>query len=182
MAKAADLPYPPHWINAYIFAKLSEYEDIGIAVGQEIIPIFAISPVSIDDVYKQLTQTVNVENPLLIQYDRMIKLRPSTLYPHKREQALYYIYSTALANVNNATTIISQLLDREDAAAQDVNSWVSKNKDKFTITPNVFFHNIKVYQTDEARSLMSSVSVRTMYVAKVIIEYDFHAKDGSTFR
>lgn len=185
MVSTIDLPYAPRWINAYIFDKLSEYEDIGVNKNQKFNPIFATSPTNIEDIYKEIAQSSNIPDPLLIQYDRLMRFRPNTLYPHKREQVLYYIYSTSLANVNNAQIVISQLLDREDAAAQDLNGWASKNPQiigDVKIPHNVFFHNIKVYQTDEAVDVMTSTSARTIYAAKIIIEYDYHAKDGSTYR
>jgi hypothetical protein len=112
----------------------------------------------------------------------MITYRPSSFYPHKREQLLYYLYSTNLANVNNANIVISQLLDREDASAQDLNEWASQYTSPQGLDYNVFFHNTKVYQAQEARDVLDLASARTMFVNKLIVEYDYHAKDGSTFR
>lgn len=186
MPKALDLPYPPRWINAYLFDKLSEYEDIGVEKTQGFVPIFATSPMTIEEIYENVRQVTKTEEPLVMQYDRMVGFRPTVFYPHKREQVLYYVYSTNLSNVINATTVISQLLDREDAAAQDLNSWAARNiqyaEDGTIIPHNVFFHNIKVHQTDEAADVMSSISSRTIHAAKLIVEYDYHAKDGATFR
>lgn len=185
MASTINLPYPPRWINAYIFDKLSEYEDIGVSKTQKFSPIFATSPTNIEDIYKEVEQSSKIPNPLVIQYDRLIRFRPNAFYPYKREQVLYYLYSTSLANVNNAAIVISQLLDREDAAAQDLNDWASKNPQSSgdtNIPHNVFFHSMKVYQTDESVDVMNSTSARTIYAAKMIVEYDYHAKDGSTYR
>ena len=40
-------------------------------------------------IYKNLSQSVQVEQPLLIQYDRLIRFRQNSFYPRKREQLLY---------------------------------------------------------------------------------------------
>jgi len=175
MPKATDLPYPPHWINAYIFSKLAEYEDIGISANQQLVPIFATTPTSTEEIYKNVVQSTNIEQPLVIQYDRLMRFRPNSFYPAKREQLLYYLYSTSIANVNNANIVISQLLDREDAAAQDVNQWAATNAGSLNVPHNVFFHNIKVYQADESRDVLELASARTIFVNKLIIEYDYHA-------
>ena len=185
MASTLDLPYPPRWINAYVFNELCTYDDIGVSANQEFVPIFATSPTNIEEIYKNVIKATSITEPLVIQYDRLMSFRPNNFYPHKREQVLYYIYSTSIANVNNANIVISQLLDREDAAAQDVNMWCANsyqyNKDE-VIPYNVYFHNIKVFQTDEVRDIIDPVSSRTIFVNKLIIQYDYHAKDGSTYR
>ena len=185
MPKATDLPYPPHWINAYIFDKLSEYEDIGVdKVIQKILPIVAMTPTNTEELYTNLIQSSTIEQPLLIQYDRLMRFRPTPFYAHKREQLIYYLHSTSLANINNAQIVISQLLDREDAAAQDVNAWAAANADTLNVPHNVYFHSIRTYQADETRDLIELASARTMFLNKIIIEYDYHPvwgrdKDGN---
>jgi hypothetical protein len=181
MVKALHLPYPPRWINSYILGKLSEYEDINVtdpSSGTWLQPIVSSTPTSTEEIYKQLLQQEPVGQPLLIQYDRLMRFRPNAFYGTKKEQLLYYLYSTSLANVNNAMIVISQLLDREDAAAQDVNQWSSAHPqivDGQTLPYNVFFHNIKAYQADETRDLVDLASARSIYVNKIIIEYDYHS-------
>jgi hypothetical protein len=112
-----------------------------------------------------------------------MRFRPNSFYETKREQLLYYLYSTSLENVNNAMIVISQLLDREDAAAQDINQWAVANPQVIngeTLPYNVFFHNIKAYQADETRDLVDLASARAVYVNKLIIEYDYHPKWTNT--
>jgi hypothetical protein len=185
MPKATDLPFPPHWINAYLFDKLSEYEDIGVDKQiQQLVPILATTPTSSEELYNNLLQSSTIEQPLLIQYDRLMRFRPTPFYPHKREQLIYTLHSTSFANINNAIALISQLLDREDAAAQDVNAWASANAASLNVPHNVYFHNIRTYQADETRDLIELASARTMFLNKIIIEYDYHPvwgrdKDGN---
>jgi hypothetical protein len=177
MPKATDLPFPPHWINRYLYEKLGEYDDIGIDSTQQLVPIFAMTPTSTEEIYKNVLQSSTVEQPLIIQYDRLMRFRPTPFYARKREQLMYYLYSTSIANVNNANIVISQLLDREDAAAQDVNEWSSQNpmiRNGEEVGCNVYFHNIRVYQADETRDLVDLASARTVFINKLIIEYDYH--------
>jgi hypothetical protein len=177
MPKASDLPFTPHWINSYLYSKLSEYEDIGIDATQQLVPIFAMTPTSTEEIYKNVLQSSTVEQPLIIQYDRLMRFRPTPFYARKREQLMYYLYSTSIANVNNANIVISQLLDREDAAAQDLNEFSSKNpiiRGGEEVKCNVYFHNIRVYQADETRDLVDLASARTVFINKLIIEYDYH--------
>jgi len=185
MLKAVNLPYPPRWVNAYIFAKLAEYEDIGVSASQILNPIVASTPTNIEDVYKAIVQPSGTTDPLLIQYDTMMKFRASPFYPIKRAQVLYYIYSSSLAHLTNATGVIQQLLDREDVSAEEVNGWTVTNPQTVSgvSTPcNVYFHKFKAFQTEEPRSIQNLISVKTLFTSKLIIEYDFHASDGSTFR
>lgn len=185
MAKALDLPYPPRWINAYLFDKLSEYEDIGVDATQNYVPIFAASPTNLEDIYQGVVQSTGISEPLVIQYDRMINYRPNPFYPHKREQTLYYLYSTSLENVNNATSVISQILDRGDVAGQELNLWAARNPQYVNgrqMPFNVFFRTVKVYQTSESGDVMNAVSARKIYVNKLVIEYDYHARNDSTFK
>jgi hypothetical protein len=175
--KASDLPFPPHWINEYLYKQLSKYEGINMSEGAGIngvVPIFAVTPTNTEEIYKNLTQSIPVEQPLLIQYDRLIRFRTNSFYPRKREQLLYYLYSTDLATVNYANILISQLLDREDASAQDLNNYDSS----LSLTRNVFFHATRVYQADETRDVIELASARTVFINKLIIEYDYHANWG----
>lgn len=176
---AIDLPYPPHWINSYLYHELSQYEGINMSESATgVVPIFAVSPTNTEDIYKNLLQSIPVEQPLMIQYDRLMRFRPSPFYPRKKEQLLYYLYSTDIATVNNANILISQILDREDASAQDLNIYSANNpisRNGKTVNCNVFFHNTKVYQADETRDILELASARTVYINKLIIEYDYHA-------
>jgi len=185
MVKALNLPYPPRWINNYIVNELSQYEDINVSngIGGFLAPIITSTPSNTEEIYRQLLQQAQVGQPLLIQYDRLMRFRPGPFYAIKKEQLLYYLYSTSLENVNNAMIVISQLLDREDSAAQDVNDWSVSNPQLVngqTLPYNVFFHSIRAYQADETRDLVDLASARAVYVNKLIIEYDYHANWTNT--
>ena len=176
----SETPYPPYFINGYINAQLKR---VGILSGlEQMVPIFPTSPTNIEDVFRNYINAPGVSDPLLIQYERLVRYRPNYFYPIKREQQALYLYSTNLSNVIDAQRVLVAALDREDAAAQDVNEWASSNvltDEKDQIIPhNVFFHCFKVFQVDEARDVMELASARTVFANKLIIEYDYHAQDA----
>lgn len=179
--------YPPKYINAYLNAKLSEYDDLNLPknLTYGLVPFFARSPIDISAIYNDLEVSNDASLPLVFTYDRMMRLRPNPFYVHKREQLLYIAYGT-VEDVLNAGQVIQGILDREDAAAQDLNKWMSENKDTVG-TPNIFFRNIKVYQADESRDVIEQEmaiggrSTRPVYANKFIIEYDYHSKTDPEF-
>jgi hypothetical protein len=113
---------PPIFINDYLKQKLNDIVDLDV-------PFFPTSPSTID----QLTQSFpNLNNSagLFAVYDRMLKMRRGP-FPHKKnEQILYYFYGTAaeaIPKLLDATQVVSDLLDREDESAQELNAWISNN-------------------------------------------------------
>lgn len=176
MATISQTAYPPQFINAFVANELARF---GILSGTEqMTPIFPTSPTNIEEVFKNYIAPPGVDDPLLIQFERLLRFRPNAMYRHKREQLVYYLYSTNLSKVLDAHRIISECLDREDASAQDLHSWAINNYD--TGEFNVFFHNFKVYQADETRDVLELASARTVYANKLIIEYDYHTQ-GSLY-
>jgi hypothetical protein len=169
--------FPPTFINQYVVGQL---ELFGILSGNEqMVPILPTSPTNIEDVFKNYVAAPGVSDPLIIQYERLIRFRPSPFYRNKREQVVYYLYCTNLSKITDAHRVITDSLDREDSAGQDVNSFCAKSEIA-GVPFNVYFHNIRVYQADETRDVMQMASARTLYVNKLIIEYDYHTKDNIT--
>jgi len=178
------LPFPPMWINAYIKEELLKYDFNNVFV----VPS---NPSAIDDAFsgKNTLEGPNLYGPgnypdIAIQYDRLFRFRRTPFYPMKCEQLLYYIYSTNTAKLYDAMTIISQLLDRSDASAEDLNNWCKRVgiKDPETgyvtsIPYNIYFHDMKVYQLEETRDLGELGAIRGLTLNKLIIEYDYHIKE-----
>ena len=183
MKDVIDLPFPPVWVNGYIQAELNNY-------GLSVLTIPS-NPTAIDDFSKNRfdipTQYDDEGTPLsqqpdvVIQYDRLFRYRRSGLYPLKCEQLLYYVYSTP-SKILDVSTILSQLLDRSDAAAEDLNKWAMKKQKGDSplldlgvpLTRNVYFHDMKVYQLEEVRDLTELSALRGLTLNKFIIEYDYH--------
>ena len=173
--------FPPRFLNRYVAAQLAEFGIIDATPETPLQAGFdpmvpAQFPTNIEDLYNDTIQIRNIPSPILIVYDPMIRFRPTPFYRHKREQLIYFIYSTDVAKLIDSVRIISDALDREDSAAQDVNKWLQDNPIT-GLTTNVFFHNIRVYQADESRDVAELASARTLFVNKIIVEYDYHTND-----
>lgn len=187
METIKSLGFPAKWLIKYINAELSQYEEIGSSSDAPMMPIFPTSPISPEEVYSNLLQTFPISEPLMIQWDRLLRFRPNTIPSHKREQLLLFLYTTDMEKLMAGNIIISNTLDREDYAAQDVNKWLSENHASLIAADpdlgqlNVFFRNIKVFQIDETRDVLELASARTLYVNKLIVEYDYHVADNPRF-
>ena len=179
---AANLPYPPHWVNAYLRAELEKYDDIGVSTTQALSPIFATTPTNINELWNQILQSGDVSNPLLIQYEHLMRFRSRPFYGTRKDQLVYYLYSDTTANIYNAINVITYLFDREDAAAQDLNKWAVENAASVGQPHNVFFHSMRVYHIDESRDVIELGSAKTFTANKIIVEYDYHLSvDPQTF-
>jgi hypothetical protein len=269
MTILTDTGFPPTFLNRYI---LSELEHYGLISDMDLINPTPMIPAqvstNIEDLYNDSIQIRQSESPILIVYDRLMRFRPTQFYLHKREQLIYFIYSTDVGKLIDTVRVISSALDREDASAQDVNSYnflnpllkvssppivfssknisnkaldgriatittstahgleegdaveitgvdatfngiqyvtdkVSNTVFRFTkglsyagdvastaasgsmlkkeSTPyNIAFHSTRVYQADESRDVAELASARTLFVNKLIVEYDYHIKNSYT--
>jgi hypothetical protein len=108
----------------------------------------------------------------------MFKMRRQA-FPHiKCEQLLYYFYSVG----DDATTKmvitqqqISDLLDKADESAQDINRWARENESLWSNESKpVTFHSFKIYQLEETRDIVDFGTARTYAGNKIIIDYDWH--------
>ena len=160
--------FPPVLINKYVIEQLKRF---GIVTGIEgIEPIVPVQSTSIDDLFDEITVTGDA---FLIAYDRLIRYGSDTKYWNKREQLVYTIHSSDSAQGLDISRVIVEALDREDASAQDVNTWLNENN--ADLPPlNVFFHNFRVFQIDETRDILELGSVKFNWRGKIIIEYDYH--------
>jgi hypothetical protein len=70
---------------------------------------------------------------------------------------------------------VSDLLDRGDDSAQDLNAWAAANPGSWnTESKPLFFHNFKIYQLEETRDIVDFGTARTYAGNKIIIDYDWH--------
>lgn len=172
--------FPPTFVNAFVNSELKEFGlmPTGPEPFQPFFP--AQVPDSVEGIYNDIPFIRNNPDTTVIIFDRLIRFRPTTFYRHKREQLIYFIYSPNLTKLLDTTRVIIECLDREDAAAQDLNFWISQNdvidENGDPIPKNVFFHNVKVYQADESRDILELASARTLGLNKLIIEYDYHTQ------
>ena len=188
--------YPPLFINQYVIAQLKKFtrternsrtgelEEVPLytKLPNKIDPIVPVQATNIDDLYSEITVD---DSPFLIASDRLVRYNQDTAYWCKREQLVYTIHSTDSKKGFDISRVILETLDREDAAAQDVNAWISDNTifDEFgrPVSNNVFFHNFRVFQIDETRDIIELGSVKFNWRGKIIIEYDYHANTSSSY-
>jgi hypothetical protein len=266
MAILTDTGFPPTFLNKYILSELEHYgliSDIELASTIPMVP--AQGPTNIEDLYNDSLQIRQTENPILIVYDRLMRFRPTPFYLHKREQLIFFIYTTDVGKLMDTVRVISSALDREDSSAEDVNSYnflnptlstppvtistktisnkaltgkfatittstahgfvagdavtitgvdntfngtyfiksvpsattfkfyknaanigsiaASGSVSKQAYTPfNILFHSTRVYQADESRDVAELASARTLFVNKLIVEYDYHIAVDSDSR
>ena len=184
MSILTDTGFPPTFLNRYVLSELAFYELVAESdlLSPGVNPMVpAQIPTNIEDLYNDSIQIRQTESPVLIVYDRLMRFRPTPFYAHKREQLIYFIYSTDVGKLIDSVRVISNALDREDASAQDINSYSLSNPilnsaGEVSIPYNIYFHNTRVYQADESRDVAELASARTLFVNKLIIEYDSHIK------
>jgi hypothetical protein len=186
--KASAGALPHIWVNHFVAQELNKYEDCGVTLLNtgNVVPFFPAAPTNVEEVYDNLLINTGDQNPLMVLYDRMLRFRPTPFYVHKREQLMYYLYNGNVDTLFNAGNIVSQLLDREDVSAQELNKWMNAKQNSSNpildfstgepLALNIFFRNMKVYQADEGRDLLELGTVKTVYTNKYIIEYDYHIK------
>jgi len=181
MTILTDTGFPPTFLNGYILSELAHY---GLVAETDLLNpspmVPAQFPTNIEDLYNDSIIIRQTESPLLVVYDRLMRFRPTPFYARKREQLIYFLYSTDVGKLIDSVRVISNALDREDSSAQDINSWAVNNpilNSQGSVIPyNIFFHNTRVYQADESRDVAELASARTLFVNKIIVEYDYHIK------
>ena len=178
------IPYAPLWVKEYIIDELLKYE------GFEVVVAVPSSVTAIQDILKNYKKFPDI----VIQYDRLFKLRRSPFYGSKCEQVQIYLYGLP-EKVYQAEVIIRELLDRSDVSGQDLNRWIAekqasstplrKNPSKADSEPlaaNVYFHDMKVFQLEEVRDLGEAENLRGYALSKMLIDYDFHVSSNSNYR
>jgi hypothetical protein len=178
-----DTGFPPTFLNGYILSELAYYNlvaEVDLLSPNPSPMVPAQFPTNIEDLYNDSILIRQTESPLLVVYDRLMRFRPTPFYARKREQLIYFLYSTDVGKLIDSVRVISNALDREDSSAQDINAWAVANpvlnSQGDTIPYNIFFHNTRVYQADESRDVAELASARTLFVNKIIVEYDYHIK------
>jgi len=172
------ITYPPIFINDYLSEKIQEDDRFSFNM-----PFFPVAPSDID----QLTEFF--PEGMYAVYDRMFKMRRGP-FPHiKDEQLLYYFYKMSgdPERLIETSQLVSDLLDRGDESAQDLNSWIasklsngiyrkSNGDNTFKDFLPVYFHDIKIYQLEETRDIVDFGTARTYAGNKIIIDYKYHTK------
>jgi hypothetical protein len=179
------ISYPPVILNEYLAEKVPQR----VSGFQGDFNFFTTKPTDINSLDEQFP---SMSNDVFAVYDRMFRLRRDP-FPHvKKEQILYYLYkkNNDPEALIESVQAIQDLFDRGDESAQEVNAWASSKtnsqgilefgsgRGKRQFKP-IYFHEMKVFQLEEARDIEAFDSNRTFTASKIIINYDYHTKDYS---
>jgi hypothetical protein len=161
------LPVPPTYINKYVWDSLKSL-DPGLSNYGNIVPFFPISDARADDWPWQT-------KPYVI-YDQLLRFRSGPLYVVRKSQLLYVVKGTP-TEVLAWSNAIGVILDRHDAAGQDVNAWLSQNHP----SAGVYFHWFRVMQVDQAAENRMDFAVNQKYLSTMVIEYQYHLTKTGKF-
>jgi|SRR5210317_154054 hypothetical protein len=195
MVDTLPVSHPPTIINAYLKDKIGGY--FAGADDYDLV-FFPTGPTNIDDLTENFPDAVD---NVFVVYDRMFRLRREA-FPHiKKEQVLYYFYkkANAMKELIETTQLVQDLLDRGDESAQEINEWTrqlwitqgqrtSVKNNIVTGQPETFdvvsfsnedfllpyFHELKIFQLEEARDIIDFGTARTWAGNKLIVNYDWH--------
>ena len=154
--------YPEVAINKYVWAQFQLAKPTTYAQYGSTIPFFPVTDVKAGD-------TAWGTKPYVI-YDSFIRARSSNryFYPIKAGQLMYSIKGN-LADIFDWRDFIANVLDREDAAANDINEFAGTlNNNKY------FFHCINVSQLKYPGSSTKETGIDKKYATEVIIRYEYH--------
>lgn len=111
-----------------------------------------------------------------IVYDSFMKARTTNryFYPIKTAQMMYSIKGN-VSEIYEWRDFISNVLDREDVAAHDINEYAGENNSFNPLT--VKFHCINTSQINYTGNTTEQQGQRRQYAANLIIKYDYHITD-----
>lgn len=159
----SDFTLPAITINGYVWNVMKQIEPTFTKEYGKTVPFFPISDAK--------SGTKSWENKAYVIYDRILKSRGKPFYPVKKEHLIYSVKGTT-KNAFEWSMAIQYILDRMDDAAQDINDW---NRSQ-TNPANVYFHHLKVFQTEGVQNRESSS--RPYSINQFIVEAEYHLTDS----
>lgn len=158
------MTYPEIAINEYVWeqfrlAKPAIYAQYGL-----ITPFFPVDDIQAGD--------AAWDGKTHIVYDSMIKPRSARkqFYPVKQGQLVYSIKGS-ITDIFEWREFITDVLDREDAAAYDINRYAGINLAGY----NIYFHSVCAYQLNYINtSYKAQPTQRKDQTAEIIIPFEYH--------
>ena len=185
---------PEEIVNRYIWHQFKIYAPefckpyVQVSGGPEIIPFFPAPPTNVP-------AWILDQNLSHIVFDKFTRVRGPyrELYPIKTDQMRYSIVGGAIggenygypylqedryANTIKLTSLIYKILDREDAAAQDINNFANTLPGYSESNPmfKYFFHCFNAYQSGftenqgDVENFMDHNAKRDL-----LVKYDYHS-------
>jgi hypothetical protein len=157
--------YPELAINKYVW-KQFEVAKPDIYSSYNIMPIFPVSD--------NISGTTKWGNKPYIIYDSFMKARVTNryFYPIKAGQMMYSIKGS-VEEIFEWRDFISNVLDREDAAAYDINEYASANINDF----NLRFHCINTSQMNYIGNTSEGTGTKKSFSTNLVIKYDYHSSN-----
>lgn len=155
----SNFTFPAQTVNGYLWSVMKQIEPTFAKQYGQKIPFFPISDAQ--------SGTKSWDKKPYIIYDRILRAGSGPFYPIKKESLAYYVKGSEKDSIEWGMAI-QYILDRQDDAAQDINSW---NRSQ-TSPENVYFHHLRVYQDDS--SAVRDFSVRPFYITKFIVDVEYH--------
>jgi hypothetical protein len=159
----SSLTLPVLTVNGYIWSVMKQLEPTFQKQYGTKIPFFPMSD--------SASGTKSWETKPYVIYDRTLKMTGSPFYPIKKEHILYAVKGKEEQTLEWSMAI-QYILDRQDDAAQDINSWNGAQDNP----ANVYFHHLRVFQT--GTSVARDFSNRPFYITEFIVEAEYHLTDS----
>jgi hypothetical protein len=117
--------------------------------------------------------TKSWETKTYVIYDRMLRMTGSP-FPYIKKEHILYAVKGKEESTFEWSMAFQYILDRMDDAAQDINDW-NRSQD----TPaGVYFHNLRVFQSNRMSSQARDFSNRPFYITEFIVEAEYHLTDS----
>ena len=109
-----------------------------------------------------------------IVYDSFMKTRTANkyFYPVKSAQMMYSIKGS-IGEIYEWRDFISNVLDREDDAARDINEYAGQNLSN----TRIYFHCINTHQVNYIGNTTEQQGKFKQYSANLVIKFDYHISD-----
>jgi hypothetical protein len=189
---------PENIINRYVWEQFKTQAPAFYSLypqtagGNDLIPFF---PAGVGNIPPEI---LDGDLPYIV-FDKFTKVRTGAykyFYPVKSEQMRYTIYGGSLygeaanggdryGNTVNLTSLITLVLDREDAAADDINEFAEELYDNYPVSASASvydyykyrFQCINVFQSGYAESQQDVSNLMEYRPSRdLIIKYDYHSR------
>lgn len=156
---------PEVLVNKYVWEQFrlndEDFYNEYVENGRRFIPIFPVNDPN--------AGAISWGSRPYILYDNFVKARTGKdkyFYPIKSQQMLYSISGASVEDVYAMRHIMLSSLDREDAAAEDINNFVGPS--------DVKFQCVNAYQVTYMKDATNLDTTRTPYQTDLIVKFDYH--------
>ena len=156
--------YPEQLINEYVWSRFAVRKPTVYSQYSGVLPFFPVTDALSDKAWGSKPYVV---------YDSMMRPRSNKNwhYAIKSGQMMYGIRGS-IAEIYEWRDFISNVLDRQDQTAKELNAYAGANNASTT-----FFHSLETFQLNYAGSTSDKSETRKMYSTDLIIKYDYHRSD-----